>query len=107
MANLMNLSTKYTDEASIDYFVLPIDDKVSVMALVQNFSQYGTQNNSCGPAAYLTSVADTATLAGQAMAGCLREASNNQVLNRAGLGVNLTPSDVPAVTPVPAVVPVY
>lgn len=107
MANLMNLSAKYTTEASIDYFVLPAGDKVSVMALVQNFSQYGTQNNSCGPAAFLNSVADTNTLTGQAIVACLREASNAQQLGRAGLGLDITPSTTPAVTPVPAVIPVY
>lgn len=107
MANLMNLSAKYTTQAAIDYFVLPEGDKNSVMALVQNFSQYGVQNDSCGPAAFLISVADTANLTGQSIVGCLREANNNQRLSRAGIGVNITPSTDPEVTPVPAVVPVY
>lgn len=107
MANLMNKSAQYLSQGTVDYFELPAGDKVSVMALVQNFAQYGSQNNACGPAEFLNSVADTATLTGQAIVGSLREANNSQRLTQAGLGVNIMPSAEPAVTPVPAVIPVY
>jgi len=107
MANLMNLSAKYQTQASINYFTLIPGDKVSTMAFVQNLSQYGTQTDACGPAAFLNSLADTTTLTGQAVVGSLREGHNNQCLNDAGLGVNTTPSATLAVTPVPAVTPVY
>lgn len=107
MANLMNLSAKYTTQASINYFVLVPGDKVSTMAFVQNLPQYGTQTDACGPAAFLNSLADTATLTGQAIVGSMREGHNNQCLNDAGLAVNTTPSARLAVTPVPAVTPVY
>lgn len=106
MANLMNLSAKYTSQAGIDYFILPAGETTPVMSFVQNLAQYGTQNNDCGPAAFLISVADTATATGQALVGSLREAENRRQLNAAGLGVDITPSAQPAVTPTPAVTPV-
>lgn len=107
MANLMNLSAKYTTQGTIDYFTLPAGDKVSTMSFIQNLPQYGTQTDACGPAAFLTSVADTTILAGQAMVGAMREGKNNQCLSEARLDVNTTPSPRLAVTPVPAVTPVY
>lgn len=107
MANLMNLSAKYTTEATIDYFTLPVGDKISTMSFVQNLPQYGTQLDACGSAAFLNSVADTTILAGQAIVGTMREGKNNQCLGEAGLNVNTTPGATPAVAPVPAVTPVY
>lgn len=107
MANLMNLSAKYTTEGVIDYFTFPAGDKVSTMSFVQNLPQYGTQLDACGPAAFLNSVADTTLLAGQAMVGAMREGKNNQCLGEARLNVDTTPAPRLAVTPVPAVTPVY
>ena len=107
MANLMNLSAKYTTEGVIDYFTFPAGDKVSTMSFVQNLPQYGTQLDACGPAAFLNSVADTTILAGQAMVGAIREGKNNQCLGEARLNVDTTPAPRLAVTPVPAVTPVY
>ena len=107
MANLMNLSAKYTTEATIDYFTFPAGDKISTMSFVQNLPQYGTQTCSCGPATFLNSVADTNTLAGQAIVGAMREGENNQGLGESRLNVNTTPNPQPAVFCVPAVIPVY
>ena len=107
MANLMNLSAKYTTEGAIDYFTFPAGDKISTMSFVQNLPQYGNQTDLCGPAAFLNSVADTTTLTGQAIVGALREGKNNQCLGEARLNVNTTPDPRRAVTPVPAVTPVY
>jgi hypothetical protein len=77
------------------------------MSFVQNLPQYGNQTDSCGPAAFLNSVADTALLAGQAMVGAMREGKNNQCLGEARLNIDTTPAPQLAVTPVPAVTPVY
>jgi hypothetical protein len=107
MSNLMNLSAKYTTEGVIDYFTFPAGDKISTMSFVQNLPQYGNQTDPCGPAAFLNSVADTTLLAGQAMVGAMREGKNNQCLGEASLDVNTTPLPRLAVTPVPAVTPVY
>ena len=107
MANLMNLSAKYTTEATIDYFTLPAGDKVSTMSFVQQLSVYGTQTCSCGPAAFLNSVADTAMLAGQGLVGAMREGKNNQCLGEARLNVNTAPNPQQEVSCVPAVTPVY
>ena len=107
MANLMNLSAKYTTEATIDYFTLSAGDKISTMSFVQNLPQYGNQTDACGPAAFLNSLANTTTLTGQAIVGAMREGKNNQCLGEARLNVNTNPSATLAVTPVPAVTPVY
>ena len=107
MANLMNLSAKYTTEATIDYFTLSAGDKVSTMSFAQQLSVYGTQNCSCGPAAFLNSVADTTTLAGQAVVGTMREGKNNQCLGEARLNVDTAPNPQQEVSCVPAVTPVY
>ena len=105
--NLMNLSAKYTTEATLDYFTLPAGDKVSTMSFVQQLSVYGTQTCSCGPAAFLNSVADTAMLAGQGLVGAMREGKNNQCLGEARLNVNTAPNPQQEVSCVPAVTPVY
>lgn len=107
MANFMNLSAKYTSQAGLDYFILPAGDKLSVMAFVQNLSQYGTQTDACGPADFLNSVVDTNTVTGQAVVGSLREAQNRRQLNAAGLGVDIAPSSSAPLIPVPAITPVY
>ena len=107
MANLMNLSAKYTTEATIDYFTLSAGDKISTMSFVQNLPQYGNQTDACGPAAFLNSLANTTTLTGQAIVGAMREGKNNQCLGEARLNLNTNPSATLAVTPVPAVTPVY
>ena len=107
MANLMNLSAKYTTEATIDYFTLPAGDKVSTMSFVQQLSVYGTQTCSCGPAAFLNSVADTTMLAGQGIVGAMREGKNNQCLGEARLNVDTAPNPQQEVSCVPAVIPVY
>jgi hypothetical protein len=107
MANLMNLSAKYTTEGTIDYFTLPAGDKISTMSFVQNLPQYGTQLDACGSAAFLNSVADTTTLAGQGIVGAMREGENNQSLGESRLNVDTAPLPRLAVTPVPAVTPVY
>jgi hypothetical protein len=77
------------------------------MSFVQNLPQYGNQTDACGPAAFLNSLANTITLAGQAIVGAMREGKNNQCLGEARLNVDTTPSATLAVTPVPAVIPVY
>ena len=107
MANLMNLSAKYTTEGTIDYFTFPAGDKISTMSFVQNLPQYGTQTCSCGPAAFLNSVADTTTLAGQGLIGTMREGENNLILGETRLNVDTAPDPQQEVSCVPAVTPVY
>jgi len=107
MADLMNLSAKYTTEASLDYFNLIAGDKVTVMAFVQNLPQYGIITSPENAAEFLINLADTTSEAGQAIIGTLREGQNNLLLNSAGLNLNIAPSASLSVTPVPAVIPVY
>ena len=106
MANLMNLSARYTTEAGIDYFNLQTGDKNSVYGFVQNLSQYGLLTANGDAAEFLENLADTAVLGGQAMVGALRESRNQQQLGASGIyNTNQVPSNA-EVEPIPVVLPV-
>jgi hypothetical protein len=106
MANLMNLSAKYTSQAGIDYFLLQPGDKNSVIAFVQNLPNYGLLTAAGDAAEFLENLADTTILGGQAIVGAMREGRNNARLNAAGLyNTNQIPS-APIVTPIPVIDPV-
>jgi hypothetical protein len=106
MANLMNLSAKYTSQAGIDYFLLQPDDKNSVYAFVQNLPYYGLLTANGDAAEFLENIADTTTLGGQAIVGAMREGRNNARLSAAGLyNTNQIPSN-PEIAPIPVITPV-
>ena len=106
MANLMNLSAKYTTEAGVDYFLLQPSDKNSVYAFVQNLSYYGLLTANGDAAEFLENIADTTTLGGQAIVGAMREGRNHARLSTAGLyNTNQIPS-APIVAPIPVITPV-
>jgi len=107
IANVLSTEKTYQTYASIDYTNLQAGEKVSTMSFVQQLPIYGTQTSSCGPAYFLEQIANTSTLGGQAMVGAMREGKNNQCLGEARLNVDTTPTPRLAVTPVPAVIPVY
>lgn len=106
IANYLNREKGYQNQAGIDYFQLLAGEKASVYVLTQGLSQFGTQNQACGPSQFLQNVADQTTLTGQAVVGALREAENQAQLSAAGLAVDITPSALPEVTPPNAVTPV-
>ena len=106
IANYLNREKGYQNQAGIDYFQLLAGEKVSVYALTQALSQFGTQNQACGPSQFLQNVVDQTTLTGQAVVGALREAENQAQLSAAGLAVDITPSTQLEVTPPNAVTPV-
>jgi hypothetical protein len=106
MANLMNLSAKYTTEAGIDYFLLQSGDKNSVYSFVQNLPNYGLITAEGDAAEFLQNIADTTTLGGQAIVGVMREGRNNARLSAAGLyNTNQIPSN-PEISPIPVIDPV-
>jgi hypothetical protein len=106
MANLMNLSAKYTAEAGVDYFTLQPGIYTNVYSFVQNLSNYGLLTANGDAAEFLQNIADTTTLGGQAIVGVMREGRNNSRLAAAGLyNANQIPSD-PEITPVPVIEPV-
>jgi len=106
MANLMNLSAKYTTEAGIDYFLLQPGDKNSVYSFVQNLPNYGLLTAEGNAAEFLENIADTTTLGGQAIVGVMREGRNNARLSTAGLyNTTQIPSD-PEISPIPVIDPV-
>ena len=106
MANLMNLSAKYTSQAGVDYFVLLPGDTGSTKSFVQNLPQYGLLTASGDAAEFLESLADVTTLGGQAIVGAMREGRNQAKLNVGGLYNNTQiPSDA-VVAPIPVISPV-
>ena len=106
MANLMNLSAKYTTEAGIDYFLLQPGDKNSVYSFVQNLPNYGLLTANGDAAEFMENIADTTTLGGQAIVGVMREGRNNARLGVAGLyNTNQIPSN-PEIAPIPVIDPV-
>jgi hypothetical protein len=106
IANLMDLSAKYTTEAGIDYFLLQPDDKNSVYSLVQNLPYYGLLTASGDAAEFLENIADVTTLGGQAIVGVMREGRNNARLSAAGMyNTNQIPSN-PEIAPIPVIDPV-
>jgi hypothetical protein len=107
IANVLSTEKTYQTDAGIDYTNLQAGEMVSTMGLVQQLPVYGTQTSSCGPAYFLGQVANTSIIGGQGIVGAMREGKNNQCLGEARLNVNTTPSAALAVTPVPAVIPVY
>jgi len=107
IANVLSTEKTYQTSAGIDYFNLQAGEKVSTMSFVQQLPTYGTQTSSCGPAYFIEQIANTSIIGGQAIIGAMREGKNNQCLGEARLNVDTIPSATLAVTPVPAVTPVY
>jgi hypothetical protein len=107
IANVLSAEKTYQTYAGIDYTNLQAGERVSTMSFVQQLPVYGTQTDACGPAYFVGQIANTSIIGGQAIVGAMREGQNNQVLNAARLNVDTTPSATLAVTPVPAVTPVY
>lgn len=106
MANLMNLSAKYTSEAGTDYFNLQPGITTNVYSFVQNLPGYGLLTANGDAAEFLQNIADTTTLGGQAIVGAMREGRNDVRLNAASLyNTNQIPSD-PEIAPVPVIEPV-
>jgi len=106
MANLMNISAKYTSEAGIDYFLLLPGDTNSTKSFVQNLPYYGRLTAEGDAAEFLENLADTATLGGQAIIGTMREGRNQERLNASGLYNNTQIPSNAVVTPIPVVLPV-
>jgi len=90
MAARLSSEKAYQTQASIDYFNLQPGEKTSVLALVQNLNTYGPQTVAGGPNQFLSEIADTTTLAGQALVGSMRQAQNQLRLDNAGLGTQAT-----------------
>ena len=105
MANLMNLSYKYTDQTGVDYFNLQGDTN-SVYGFSQNLPYYGLLTASGDAVEFLQNLADTTVLGGQAIVGAMREGRNNARLSTARMyNTNQVPS-TPELAPIPAITPV-
>lgn len=107
MADKLATEKSFQIKGGIDYTEYSSTDKNSIYAFIQNLTYYGTQTDACGAAYYLTQIADTSIIGGQALIGSMREAQNNQRLQAGQLYLDTTPNPSLAVTPVPAVTPVY
>jgi hypothetical protein len=85
--------------ASIDVLNLITNNRGPVMSFVQSIPDYGLDKTQNGAAWVLEQVADTTTLGGQAIVGCLREGQNLAVLNAAGIGQDTAIPSTPSVEP--------
>lgn len=106
LAELLNQEVGYQNDAGINYFELQPNQTTSIQTFVQNLHRYGQLTAPGDAAEFLTAVADTSTLGGQAIVGCLREGQNLARLGFGRLSTNGTaiPTD-PTVDPIPAVTP--
>jgi hypothetical protein len=81
-------------------------DRGPVMSFVESLPTYGLDKEQNGPVWFLEQVADTTTLGGQAIVGCLREGQNLAVLNNVGIGVDTAiPSTASSPNPVANLIP--
>lgn len=85
--------------ASITIATLPTTAQLPVTAFIAGLDQQGTDTQVGMSAQYLASVANTATQAGQAVVGCLREGRNNAALDAAQIGHDNNVSDQPTTQP--------
>ena len=106
MATILNREVGYQNSAGIDYFALQPNLSTSTQSFVQNLHKYGQQTAQGMAAEFLTAVADTTTLGGQAIVGSLREGQNLARLGAGRINTNGTsiPNTLP-VDPIPAVTP--
>lgn len=99
MANKLFTENENQTLAAIDIANLTTNDRGPVMTFVQSLPTYGPDTEENGPVWFLESVANTSTLGGQAIIGCLREGRNIILLNSTGIGqdtaIPSTPSTVP------------
>ena len=107
MASILSQEKTYQTLASVDYFNLQAGEQSSVMAFVQQLPRYGLQVEDCGACDFLQQVADTTTLGGQAIVGTMREGRNAARFSQSQLNQNIQPSDLPSVTPISVIPPVY
>ena len=107
IARMLSQEKIYQTSAGIDYANLQAGENNSIYALVQQLPTYGLDTAAGGAAQFLTEVADTTIIGGQAIVGSMRQGQNQVRLSDAQLGQDIAPSSNPAVEPVPAVTPVY
>ena len=100
IATYLNKEKTYQVKAGVDYFGLLPGEQNSIVAFSQMLSQYGRECQTCGPYDFLQNIADTTTLAGQAMVGSLREGENQMKLAENRLsGADIKPDPAPPVPP--------
>lgn len=107
MADRLSSEKSYQTAASIDYFNLQAGENATVYGFVQMLPSYGQDTTQCGANEFLTAVANTSTLGGEAIVASMREGINQARLGAINTPIvaNQIPSDPPLV-PIPAVNPV-
>lgn len=82
IAESLNLSAQVTQQAGISYFDFSSQENTSIYSFVQALSTYASDDTPGGTWDYLRQIADTNTLGGQAIVGCLRQGSNINRLDK-------------------------
>ena len=72
-------------KTGLNYDGLPGDVQSNALSFATSLAQYGQDNTPNNASEFLNTVAQFATLPGQAIIGCLREGRNYQSLNQAGI----------------------
>jgi len=85
IAEIVNLQLKYQQEAGIDYFLLPTEEKISIYAFVNGLPLYAEDQVVGGAWYVLTRIFNNSTLGGQATIAALRESNNNRRLDAVGI----------------------
>lgn len=94
IATDLNLSSKITQEAGIDYFGFISGEKSSIYGFVQTLPNYALDNTTGAAWDYLSQIADTSTLGGQAIVGSLRQGSNQARLDQTQIR-SRAPTEIP------------
>jgi len=88
------------NKCSVNLTSLITGDQYSAQGLVTTLPGLGLDTTQGGAAVIFEEIADTTTLAGQAIIGCMREGRNNDAMDNARIGrdnvISDTPSSVPA-----------
>lgn len=93
IATYLNQEKTYQVRAGVDYFALLNGEQNSILTFCQLLSQYGRMAQTCGPYEFLSDIADTSVLTGQALLGSLREGENQLQLGSVGLaGPDIKPN---------------
>jgi hypothetical protein len=107
VAEYLSKERAYQIQTGVDYLAFQADENSSIMSFAQLLPSYGLDTSAGGACEFINLIADTSVLAGQAIVGTMRQGQNQARLANARLGVNIAPNSTPAVTPPPAVTPVY
>jgi hypothetical protein len=88
MAQQVVLEKYFQNLIGLNFANLTANDRVTIYGFVYNLPGYGTEIEEGGTAWLLETMANLASLGGEAIVGCLREGRNEVALNNTGIYTN-------------------